>query len=174
MSPAARTSRRAFASLLAAIALASCYSSPSVSEPPTLDRIVLRLPKGAFTTESPLVQTEIPLRYDTQSSYSFYLDVTGKAGRFENGNPEAEQWVFRSIDYSLTVGGQPKQVEWVADGDRYVMRTSFDLEGTDKGKKVELRATVADALGRKSNEITYSGTLVSYTIDPRGNRVDVP
>lgn len=156
------------------LSLSACYSAPSVSDPPTLDRAVLRLPKGAFTTETPLSQAEIPRRYDLQSSYSFFIDVTGKAGKFENGDPEAEQWAFRTIDYTFTVGGQPKQVEWVAGVDTFVMRTSFDLPASDTGKTVELRATVSDALGRKSNEVTFSAKLVAYTIDPQGQQLPVP
>jgi hypothetical protein len=135
-----------------------CYSEPEVSEPPTLDtpKLILR-PETLNMYPGMSFVNEVPI--DGFDTYNFTLEVNGQAGRFDNGTESPDQWVFRSVEYTMTFDGQPITTNWEIAQDSVWTKDWFEYPATDAGKTFFLRATVADARGMKSNTVELSVLL---------------
>jgi hypothetical protein len=135
-----------------------CYSAPDVSEPPVLNAPTIEIspitlnmyPGMEFTNEVPLGPSD---------DYDFRIAVTGTPGRFDNGDPDAEQWTFNTFDATMTLGGEPYTTEWVVYAERVDTKYWLEFPMTDAGKTLTLRCTVSDAIQRKSNEVQLSVLL---------------
>jgi hypothetical protein len=166
-----RTSNQVFASVALLLPLLSfgCYSEPDVSEPPTLDKPKLIIePLTQNLYPGMVFVDEVPI--DSYDKYRFTVEVNGTAGRFENGTEDPEQWIFRSVEYTMTFDGQPITTNWeigraitseLNQDSAWSVWTKewFEYPATDAGKTFYIQATVADARGMKSNTVELSVLL---------------